>query len=81
MPNWDRANDAGISVTGAPSATVSNRRVGWLVPGLGVRSARLADGSIRWPPMAETLPVITLEGRIEDAPGRLYAHGTSHALS
>jgi hypothetical protein len=55
----------------------------------------LADGSIRRPSMAETLPfdllpqeegkargrtVITLEGRTEDAEGRLHAHGTSTCL-
>ena len=79
MPKKDNANDEGFRVLGAPSATVSIAGLaGW--SGLEF-VARLADGSIRWPPMAETLPVITLEGRIEDAPGRLYAHGTSHALS
>ena len=42
------------SVTGAPSATVSiSELAGW--SGLEL-VARLPDGSIRRPPMAETLP-------------------------
>ena len=53
------------SVTGAPSATVSiSELAGW--SGLEF-VARLADGSIRRPPMAETLPFALLppeEGKV-----------------